>query len=121
MAVDQQRRLLMAAALALGAGVVFAKAISTPRVIKIASRKFAFVPDTIHLEQGETVVLELTAEDVVMGFNAPALNVRSDMLPGMVKQLQITPEKAGRFDFYCDVFCGSGHEDMTGVIVVTAT
>jgi cytochrome c oxidase subunit 2 len=119
MTIDQKRRLLMTAALALGAGAVFAKENATPRVIKIVSRKFEFVPDTIHLEKGETVVLELTAEDVVMGLNAPALNVRSDMIPGMVKHLQLTAEKTGRFDFYCDVFCGSGHEDMTGVIVVS--
>lgn len=119
MAINHKRRLLMTATVALGAGAVVAKENSTPRVIKIVSRKFEFVPDTIHLKTGETVVLELTAEDVVMGLNAPGLKVRSDMIPGMVTHLQVTPEKAGRFDFYCDVFCGSGHEEMTGAIVVT--
>lgn len=118
MAINQKRRLLLTAAVVLGAGAVFAKETSSPRVITIVSRKFEFAPDTIHLNKGETVVLELTTEDVVMGLNAPGLKVRSDIIPGMVKHLQITPENVGKFDFYCDVFCGSGHEDMTGVIVV---
>jgi cytochrome c oxidase subunit 2 len=34
--------------------------------------------------------------------------------------LAFTPRKAGQFAFSCDVFCGSGHEGMDGVIVVDA-
>jgi len=30
------------------------------------------------------------------------------------------PDKLGAFDFNCDVFCGSGHEEMAGRIVVSA-
>ena len=29
------------------------------------------------------------------------------------------PDKTGKFTFSCDVFCGDGHEEMTGTIVVT--
>jgi predicted MPP superfamily phosphohydrolase len=29
-----------------------------------------------------------------------------------------TADTAGEYDFYCDVFCGEGHSDMTGRIVV---
>jgi cytochrome c oxidase subunit 2 len=121
MAISHQRRLLLAGAAALAAVACapYAAGAAAPRVIKLSSRKFVFTPDTIHIEKGETVELELTAEDVVMGINIPELKARSDMIPGMTKRLRITPEKAGRFDFFCDIFCGDGHEDMTGVIVVT--
>jgi cytochrome c oxidase subunit 2 len=27
--------------------------------------------------------------------------------------------KAGTFTFACDVFCGEGHDDMSGTVVVT--
>jgi cytochrome c oxidase subunit 2 len=29
------------------------------------------------------------------------------------------PDKVGTFPFHCDIFCGEGHEDMTGKFVVT--
>ena len=119
MSINQKRRLLLTAAALLGVGQLYAKEASTPRVIKVAARKFVFTPDTIHLKKGETVELELTTEDVVMGFSAPDLKVRSDIIPGMVKRLRITPENTGKFTFHCDIFCGSGHEDMAGTIVVT--
>jgi cytochrome c oxidase subunit 2 len=35
------------------------------------------------------------------------------------RQLQRTPDKTGTFTFLCDVFCGSGHEDMSGTLIVT--
>jgi len=32
----------------------------------------------------------------------------------------ITPDKPGTFVFFCDVFCGDGHEEMAGTLVVEA-
>jgi cytochrome c oxidase subunit II len=32
--------------------------------------------------------------------------------------VRIVPDKAGTLPFHCDIFCGSGHEEMTGEIVV---
>ena len=47
------------------------------------------------------------------------LGVRSDIVPGKVSRLRLTPDKAGSYAFNCDVFCGSGHEDMGGTLIVT--
>jgi cytochrome c oxidase subunit 2 len=91
-----------------------------PRVIPVVAKKFAFVPDQIHVSVGEEVVLELSAPEVLMGFSAPELGLRQDIVPGRVTRLPFTPQKAGQFVFSCDVFCGSGHEGMDGVIVVAA-
>jgi len=91
-----------------------------PRVISIAARKFEFTPGEIELRLGEPVVLELATDDVHMGFDAPGLGLHADLLPGKPVRLPFTPQKAGSFEFACDVFCGSGHEDMGGVIKVTA-
>jgi len=33
-------------------------------------------------------------------------------------RIAFTPARPGEFEFVCDVFCGSGHEDMTGTLVV---
>lgn len=90
-----------------------------PKVIKITAKKYEFSPKEITLKKGETVTLQLTSLDRKHGFSAPALNVRSDITPGKVTELKVTPKEAGTTQYYCDVFCGSGHDDMTGTLKVT--
>ena len=38
--------------------------------------------------------------------------------PGEMVRVRFTPQKAGTFEFHFDDFCGSGHEEMNGRIVV---
>ena len=93
---------------------------TTPaKVVKISARKFVFQPNALALKRGEPVVLELTTADVVMGFSAPELKLRADIIPGQVARVPFTPERTGTFAFLCDIFCGDGHEKMTGQIRVT--
>ncbi|GJI97271.1 cytochrome-c oxidase [Duganella caerulea] len=114
-----KRRLLMCAPLALVAlGAVQAKA--KERVIKIEARKFRFAPNVIELKKGEAVVLELTALDFPHGFSVPDLKIRADLVMGKPVQVKLKPETAGQFGFLCDNFCGSGHEEMAGTIIVKA-
>ena len=117
--MDEQRRIVMAAgllSLALGARAL---AQAQPRTIKVSAKRFTFTPSVIPLKKGEPVVLELTTEDIFMGFNLPDFGVRSDIVPGKTMKVAFTPDKAGTFTFLCDVFCGEGHETMSGKIVVT--
>ncbi len=120
--IDIQRRRMLAGTAGLGAVLLLARVSSAAdeRVVSVVAKKFVFVPDEIHLKQGEAVVIELTATEVTMGFSAPELGIRTDIVPGVPTRVRLTPAKAGRFLFNCDVFCGSGHEDMDGVIVVDA-
>jgi cytochrome c oxidase subunit 2 len=55
-----------------------------------------------------------------MGFNAPDFKSRVTIVPGKVVRVRVVPQVVGEFAFFCDVFCGDGHEDMTGVISVEA-
>lgn len=89
------------------------------RVIKIVAKKFNYTPDLISLEKGEPVTLEFTSLDFTHGFKVPDLGLRVDLPPGHPVLVHLVPEKTGRFLFLCDNFCGSGHEEMNGVIVVT--
>ena len=121
MTIDRNRRTVMGAAgaLLLGSVTVVALAKPKPRVIKIVAKKFVFVPGTIRVKKGETVMFQLTAPEVPMGFNLPDFSVRQDVVPGKVARLQLTPDKAGSFTFLCDVFCGDGHESMNGTLIVS--
>jgi cytochrome c oxidase subunit II len=118
------RRRMMAVAAAGGLGLVLAawrvQAQDGPRVIPVSAKKFAYDPDEINLKVGESVAIELKSLDVVMGFNCPDFKVRADILPGRVSRVELKPDKAGTFPFFCDIFCGSGHEDMSGAFIVAA-
>jgi cytochrome c oxidase subunit II len=89
------------------------------QVIEVQAKQFAFTPSEITLTKDVPVVLELTSLDVKHGFNCSGLGLRADVYPGKTTTLRFTPKKTGSFTFYCDVYCGEGHEDMTGVLVVT--
>ena len=92
---------------------------ATPeRVIQVAAEKFKFTPAVIELKVGQPVVIELTTLDRKHGFQIPDLKIDESVEPGKVTRVRIVPVKAGTFPFHCDVFCGSGHEEMTGEIVV---
>ncbi|WP_317201504.1 cytochrome c oxidase subunit II [Janthinobacterium sp.] len=88
------------------------------KVIKIVAQRFKYTPNEIVLKTGPPVVLEITALDFMHGFKVPDLNLRVDLPPGKPTRLRLTPEKAGVYDFLCDNFCGSGHEEMNGRIIV---
>lgn len=88
------------------------------QVIKIVVRRFSYTPSEIVLKNGQTTVLEFTSIDFVHGFKIPDLNIRADLPPGKVTRISIAPDKAGVYDFLCDNFCGSGHEEMNGRIIV---
>ena len=88
------------------------------RVIKIVAQRFLFTPGEINLKKGEKVRLEFTSLDFIHGFNVPDLNIRANLPPGQITTIYLTPQKSGTYDFICDNFCGAGHEDMGGRIIV---
>jgi cytochrome c oxidase subunit II len=53
-----------------------------------------------------------------MGFNVPDLGLRADIIPGQTTRLRIVPGKVGQCPFFCDIFFGTGHEAMIGIIRV---
>jgi len=111
-------RMMAGALLLAGVPLLVRGAAAAPRVIKVSARRFVFTPDHIPMRVGEQVVFELTVEDTFMGFNVPDLGVRADLIPGQTVRLPAVARKAGSFTFLCDVFCGSGHENMHGIIEV---
>jgi len=124
--MQRKKRVLIAGTLFMSAtilsGVAFyaaANARQPEKEIHITAKKFDFTPDTITLKKGEPVVLVISSEDRKHGFNLRAFGVRTDVNPGGSARIRLTPDKTGKFTFSCDVFCGDGHEDMIGTIVVT--
>jgi cytochrome c oxidase subunit 2 len=88
------------------------------RIIKITARKFTYDPPEITVKKGEAVTLEFRTADVFMGFNLPDFKTRADIVPGKTTRVSFIPDKVGSFVFLCDVFCGIGHEGMSGTLTV---
>jgi cytochrome c oxidase subunit 2 len=88
------------------------------QVIHMTAKKFEYTPNEITLKKGVPVVLEIASLDRDHGFKVPELGIRADVKPGETTRVRIVPQRTGRFEFRCDVFCGSGHEDMAGEFVV---
>ena len=107
-------------ALTLSAVVTGAFATDQPeQVIKITAKKFEYSPNVITIKKGVPVILEFTSLDRVHGFTVPDLGgIRATIEPGKTTQVRIVAPKTGSYDFHCDLFCGDGHEDMTGKIIV---
>ena len=92
----------------------------TPNEIKIAASKFEYTPDTVKVKVGQPVTLVLTSFDRIHGFKMPEFGIRTDIVPDQETRVTLTPQKVGSFVFFCDVFCGDGHEEMSGTLVVEA-
>jgi cytochrome c oxidase subunit 2 len=118
------RRTLLRAAAAVGliaaTGRIPILAQPKPRIIPMLAKKFTYEPSEVTLKLNEPVTFRLTSADVVMGFSVPDFKTRGTIIPGQTTEVSMTPDKIGEFTFVCDVFCGSGHEDMEGTIRVVA-
>ena len=90
-----------------------------PEVISITAKRFEFNPSVVQLKLGVPVMLELTSLDRLHGFSVPELGIRVDVEAGGVARVSVTPEATGEYVFLCDIFCGGGHSEMQGRIVVT--
>jgi cytochrome c oxidase subunit II len=90
------------------------------RKIEVVAKKFSFEPARIELKAGEPVEITFRSTDTKHGFVSKELGLEKVVFtkdePATVS---FTPEKPGTYSFKCARFCGLGHGDMKGEIVVT--
>jgi len=94
------------------------KAQSGEQTIRISASTFEFTPSEITVKKGVPIVLELISRDRHHGFKLAEFHLRADIEPGGTEKIRFIPDKTGTFTFFCDVFCGGGHEDMSGILKV---
>jgi cytochrome c oxidase subunit 2 len=88
------------------------------QVIHMTAKRFEYTPNEITIKKGVPVILEITSLDRDHGFKISEFGIRADVKSGETTRVRIVADHTGRFEFRCDVFCGSGHEDMSGELVV---
>ena len=88
------------------------------RVIKVDAHQWAFDPNRIVVKKGEKVRIIARSSDVTHGFGLPDFNIDKQLPPNQDVPIEFTPDRAGEFEWRCTVYCGAGHKDMRGTLVV---
>ena len=92
-----------------------------PRVIEVVAKRFSWEPAEIQVTVGERVRLVLRTADGLHGIELKKFKISKEIPRGNKPvTVEFTADEAGRFPFLCSEYCGDGHEDMKGVLVVTA-
>tara|TARA_Y100000310_G_scaffold68970_1_gene64280 strand:+ start:2576 stop:3022 length:447 start_codon:yes stop_codon:yes gene_type:complete len=88
------------------------------KVITMIAEKFKFTPSTITVKKGDEVEIIIKSIDVKHSLSIPAFGVNIDAVPDKKNSAKFVASKAGTFDMVCEVFCGSGHDDMKATLIV---
>ena len=76
-------------------------------------------PEVITVHKGDRVRLRITGRDVVHGFAIGQMGIDvGRIMPGDVTTVDFVADKAGRFTYYCNVWCSPNHPRMRGVLEV---
>jgi heme/copper-type cytochrome/quinol oxidase subunit 2 len=91
----------------------------TERAIRIVADGYAFSPDTIHANPGDTIHIEFVSRDVGHGLTIdgyPEIDLFAE--PGRSSRVTFVAGKGGTYKLRCSVACGNLHPFMTGKLQV---
>jgi cytochrome c oxidase subunit 2 len=92
-----------------------------PRIVEVVVRRYAFEPATIEAVEGERLRVLVRSADGPHGFEIKKFKVSKEIPRGTEPvAIEFTASEAGTFPILCSLFCGDGHADMKGSLVVTA-
>ena len=92
-----------------------------PRVIEVIAKRFAFEPAEIEATVGEKLTLAVRSADGVHGIEIKKVKIKKEIPRGAAPvMIEFTPTETGRFPIVCSEYCGDGHDDMKGTLVVKA-
>ncbi|TVT80028.1 cytochrome c oxidase subunit II [Pseudomonas sp. H3(2019)] len=72
----------------------------------------------VRLPLDQPVKVLLRSKDVLHDFDVPQMRGKMDMVPGMVSYFWFTPTKTGEYEILCAEYCGVGHYNMRGHMIV---
>ncbi|SED06589.1 cytochrome c oxidase subunit 2 [Rhizobiales bacterium GAS191] len=70
------------------------------------------VDNEVVLPVGKIIKVEITATDVMHGFNLPAFGVKVNAIPGRNNEVWFKVDKEGLYYGQCTVVCGDQHSEM---------
>ncbi len=72
----------------------------------------------VYIPKDRDIRFIMTSEDVLHSFYIPNFRMKNDAVPGMYSYIAVKPTLAGVHPIYCAEYCGTGHSDMLGRVIV---
>jgi cytochrome c oxidase subunit 2 len=112
---------ILTAAIGLAGTVIAAagQASQAVREFTVVAERYKFTPARLEVRQGEKVRVTIRSADSSHGFEIKKLKV-DEYVPkgGRPVTVEFVATEAGEFPIECSEYCGKGHENMKGVLVV---
>ncbi len=88
--------------------------------MRVVKNRWQWDPGVIVVPHGALVTLQIENEDDFdHGFAISELGVDRRLPGGQVTTVQFLADQEGEFEYFCSVYCGPGHFDQKGILVVT--
>jgi|TARA_Y100000310_G_C20444212_1_gene697545 cytochrome c oxidase subunit 2 len=84
----------------------------------LTASNWKFEPSIITVNNGDKVIFHVTSTDVAHGIAINEFGVSQNLNPGETTDVEFIANKKGEFLFFCNVFCGTGHSNMEGTLIV---
>ncbi|HIH39870.1 TPA: cytochrome C oxidase subunit II [Candidatus Woesearchaeota archaeon] len=94
------------------------KDVSSVKEFTMTAKNWEFEPSTITVNQGDAVKLTVKSVDVEHSFALPDYSINVNLQPGVEETIEFVADKKGEFTFKCSVYCGAGHREMKGTLIV---
>ncbi|MBT3690261.1 hypothetical protein HOE31_04420 [bacterium] len=91
---------------------------SEMKEFSLIAKKWEFEPSVITVNEGDMVKLKITSIDVDHGIAIPDFDINVDLNVNEEVEVIFEADKVGTFSFTCSIYCGSGHIDMTGTLII---
>ncbi|TYP92668.1 cytochrome c oxidase subunit 2 [Fodinibius salinus] len=72
----------------------------------------------LHVPADRPVKLIMSSNDVIHSFYVPDYRLKQDVVPGRYTEMWFNAPDTGRSTVYCTEYCGTGHSDMLGEVIV---
>lgn len=86
--------------------------------VNMIAMMFAFLPNEVRVQVGQSVTFRMSSADVVHGFQIVGTNGNTMVIPGYVSQFTTTFDQPGEYLIVCNEYCGLGHHSMYGTLIV---
>jgi cytochrome c oxidase subunit 2 len=84
----------------------------------IIARAWSFTPAELTVPAGAEITFVATTVDVIHGLNVEGTRLNMMLIPGQISRNTYTFKEPGEYLIICHEYCGLGHQNMAGKIVV---
>jgi len=84
----------------------------------IVAQTWLFTPNEIRVPAGSEVTFRVASTDVIHGFLIENTQINAMIIPGQITEVSQTFDEPGEYLLICHEYCGIGHHNMWGRVIV---